>query len=72
MTKVGQVGTKVGQVGTKVGKVGTKVGTKVGSTVVVPIRTARKVVRPIDLTRRLLALLGPAPMAPAKAWSHSA
>lgn len=32
---------------------------KVGTTVAVPIRTARKVVRPIDLTRRLLALLGP-------------
>jgi len=35
------------------------VGTKVGTTVAVPIRRARKVVRPIDLTRRLLALLGP-------------
>ena len=30
-----------------------------GTTVAVPIRQARKVVRPIDLTRRLLALLGP-------------
>ncbi|MEA2901955.1 MAG: mgtE-like transporter [Actinomycetota bacterium] len=36
-----------------------KVGAKVGTTVAVPIRRARKVVRPIDLTRRLLALLGP-------------
>ena len=36
-----------------------KVGAKVGTTVAVPIRQARKVVRPIDLSRRLLALLGP-------------
>jgi mgtE-like transporter len=45
-------------VGSTVGKVGTTVG-KVGTTVAVPIRQARKVVRPIDLSRRLLALLGP-------------
>ncbi len=37
----------------------TRVGAKVGTTVAVPIRQARKVVRPIDLSRRLLALLGP-------------
>ncbi len=32
---------------------------RVGTTVAVPIRKARKVIRPIDLSRRLLALLGP-------------
>ncbi len=41
-----------------ISQVGSTVG-KVGTTVVKPIRSARKVVRPITLTRRLLALLGP-------------
>ncbi|HVF14571.1 MAG TPA: magnesium transporter [Acidimicrobiales bacterium] len=42
-----------------IARVGNRVGTRVGTTVVAPIRQVRKVVRPIDLFRRLLALLGP-------------